>query len=113
MINLKKKIVITILAGIIVFCGSATVTTSAAPINADVVGVEPTCVARVAAFREYYLGCNDNVYSQQVWGSLAAAQAYYGRDFTYRACNVTYGGTNYNYCYAFSDGSYCFFRVAR
>ena len=54
-----------------------------------------------------------NMYAECVWGSFAAAQAYYGYDLTYSRCNVYYAGKNYNYCYSFSDTTYCYFRVRK
>lgn len=52
-----------------------------------------------------------NLYSNRTFDSLASAQIYYGYDWTYSSCYVTYGGRSFNCCYAFSDGTMCFFNV--
>ena len=113
MMKLKKHIVMIILMGIIVGCSSAPFTISAAQPNSDAVVSETTNVATTAAFYPCYFGSDNDEYSSRVWGSLAAAQAYYGYDYIYSSCNVTYNGRYYNYCYAFSESGHCFFRVAR
>ena len=50
-------------------------------------------------------GCDQYGYSG--WGSLGAAQNYYGTGFSYTYC----GGYPYNYYYSFSDGSHMYFGV--
>lgn len=61
-------------------------------------------------------------YANRYFETLAQAQAYYGRDFTYTACTPfnqapgCYGGYwsdggTYNYYYTFSDGSRCYIHV--
>ncbi len=110
---MKKRILSIILMWIIVGCSSATITFHAAQSSSDFVISETTNVATASAFYPCFFGSDNNEFSKRVWESLAAAKAYYGYDFVYSPCNVTYGGRYYNYCYAFSEGGYCFFRVSR
>lgn len=72
---------------------------------------EPVAGTYVIGQERYLTDMNGNVYGATNWGSLEAAKAKYGPDWTYGTCSVYYAGSYYNYYYCFSDGSRMYFGV--
>ncbi len=52
-----------------------------------------------------------NEYGYSGWKTFAAAQAYYGYDWTYVRCSKIFEGNFYNYFYTFADGLRMYFGV--